>query len=463
MRFSAFSWASRLAACVLVLPHLILPHLGLAQTAEQARQVVHFYAKQDAFSGNVVVFRDGKILINESYGLANAERRLPLTAATRFAIASVTKQFTAASILVLQEQGLLHTNDKLSRYYPEAPAAWKDVTLRQLLQHTSGIPDSVRVFGTSGTDRSQQTPQEVVKSVASLPMLFPPGSHTAYNNTAYLVLGLVIERVSGVDYAEFLRSHLFKPLGMLNTGLGSTAGVIENRAVGYRHIAGGAQKAGPVPYTVLFSAGGLYSTGEDLSRWLIGLHGGRVLKPASYAEMMEADADGFGYGTEVSTQFGQRDTGKDGLLPGFIANTEYFPVTRTGIIVLSNQTAGKSSPGTHAICSDLMQLSGDEHAMVRSLGGERKIEAKVVQAYAGVYRSSENAGDATLRIDLSDGHLRLTPKDKNTSTLMAQSDTRFYMKEWDGAAEFHRDEHGVLSLDVFNLGNETRSTWHRLP
>jgi CubicO group peptidase (beta-lactamase class C family) len=433
-----------------------------AQLADEARRVGQFYAKEDGFNGTVVVYRDGKVISNESYGLANMEWRIPVTAATRFAICSETKQFTAASILLLQEQGLLHTTDKLSQHYPETPAAWKDVTLRQLLQHTSGIPDGVRIFGTAGYDQGQHTPQEIVRSVSMQPLVFPSGSRTEYNNMGYVLLGLVIEKVSGQTYAEFLQKHFFTPLNMQDSGLGSTSEVIPNKAYGY--IAGTPVKnADPLPYAILYSAGGIYSTGADLAKWLMALHGGRLLKPESYEEMTTADSDGYGYGLKVSIQDGQKDIGHNGQAAGFITDNEYFPATKTGVIVFTNLANGTYSPGTHAVTSNLMELATDEHAIVRALGGERNVDAAILQGYAGTYRISDSDGKDTLQIESIDHHLRLIPIGHSPFTLLAKDQTRFYMKEWDGEVEFHRHDDGALTLYMFNFLNETRTSWRKVP
>jgi CubicO group peptidase (beta-lactamase class C family) len=434
---------------------------SLAQTADQARRVGQFYAKEDGFSGNVVVYRNGKVVSNESYGLANVEWRIPISVTTRFSIGSVTKQFTAAAILLLQEQGLLHTTDKLNQYYPDTPAAWKDVTLQQLLRHTSGITDAVRISGTAGFDQSRHTPQEVVREAATKPLRFPSGSHTEYNNTGYLLLGLVIEKVSGQSYAEFLHKHIFSPLNMQDTGVGSTSEVIPNKAYGY-FSSSPIQVADPVTYTNMYSAGAIYSTGADIAKWVIALHGGHVLKPESYAEMTSADADGFGYGLKVSLQSGQKDIGHDGLIPGFISDTEYFPATKTGAIVLTNQGYDSFTPGTHAVTSNLMSLACDEHAIVRALGGEANVDPAILQQYVGTYRSSDAADTETVQINMIDHHLRMT-NGKRAVTLMAQAPTRFYAKEWDGEAEFHKDDQGAMSLNVYAFTNETRTSWRKVP
>ena len=278
----------------------------------------------------------------------------------------------------------------------------------------------------------------------------------------YMLLGLVIEKVSGQTYAEFLQKHFFTPLNMQDTGLGSTSEVIPNKAFGY--LAGTPiQAADPLPYTSLFSAGGIYSTGADLAKWLIALHGGRVLKPESYAEMTTPDPDGFAYGLRVSIQNGQKDIGHDGEAAGFLSDNEYFPATRTGIIVFTNLASSESSPGFHSITSNLMSLAIDEHAIVRALGGEQSINPPILQRYVGTYRSSDPKITETLQVKMVDNHLQLLPHGHSPSTLMAQSETHFYFKEWDAEAEFHQDDHGNITLDIFAYPNESMTAWQKLP
>jgi CubicO group peptidase (beta-lactamase class C family) len=455
-----FTW---FAASFLVITLASAPNGPLCQTPQQIRSVGEFYARTDGFSGNVVVFRNGSILSNESYGLANIELGVPITANTRFAIGSLTKQFTAASILLLQEQGLLKTTDTLAQHYPATPALWKDVTLRQLLQHTSGIPDGLESWGTPAFEQTQHPPEDIIKSVASKPLVFPSGSRMEYNNMGYILLGLVVERVSKQSYADFLQQHFFTPLQMQNTGLGSSSALIQNRAYGYAPELNGLHPADPVPFTSSFSAGGLYSTGEDLARWLIALHGGRVLKPASYTEMTTAGLEGFGYGLIISTQSGKVDFYHAGRVSGFASEFEYFPETKTGIVVLSNKLSHNVSPGANALDTDLVHLSIEQNAAVRSLGGERHVEPATLRRYTGTYQPISKDDGIPVTIERNDGHLTLTPAGKGTSTLIARSDDAFYVKENEWEAEFHKDADGSWLLNVFILPTQTMLSLRKSP
>lgn len=195
---------------------------------------------------------------------------------------------------------------------------------------------------------------------------------------------------------------------------------------------------------------------------MIALHGGRLLRPESYTEMTTADADGFGYGFNVSTQYGLQDIGHAGDVPGFHVSTEYFPARQTGIIVLTNVTSGRGTPGTYAIANDLMSLVSDSKAIVRSTGREVPLAPDLQKAYAGRYR---DAAGQEIDIERSNDHLRLVPRlpGKSPSTLRAESASRFYFAEWDGEVQFDLSSGGVLQMTIFAYPNETATVWSRLP
>ncbi len=429
------------------------------QTSDQVRRVGDYYAKADGFSGNVLVVREGKLIGRQSYGMASLELAAPNTAATRFAIGSVTKQFTAAAILLLQEQGLLKTTDTLAQDYPNTPEAWKDVTLREVLQHTSGIADGLAVWGAAGKENGEPTPEAIVASVASKPLVFTPGSRMEYNNTGYILLGLIVEKKSGQSFSDFLQTHFFTPLQMRDTGLASSHEVIHNMASGYDPGAKGIKTSIPLPFTSLFSAGAMYSTAADIAKWLTALHTGKVLKPASYLEMTTPDADTYGYGLWIFRQSGQLDIGHNGEAPGFASQTDFLPGTKTGVVVLSNQmNRALISPGENALDFDLRSLAADRNAPVRSLGGERHISAATLTGYTGIYVAADPAVSLIASVELKDGHLLLSSKGRQTRTLVATSDHEFYSKEQEEEVEFSKSSDGKWQMDIFTLPIEAKTS-----
>lgn len=240
----------------------------------------------------VEVAKHGEVLFTGSYGLANIEHQAPVTPQTVFKLASITKQFTAAAILLLAEDGKLKLDDKLSLYVPEFQQSEK-VTLYQLLVQTSGIPDYAEDPSGSKTKSVAKTPLEMLAWINRLtPSLsFKPGSKWAYSNSNYALLGLVAERVSGQSLAVLFKERLFVPASLKDTAFDDPAEIIKHRAAGYRRsnsAPSGFLNADWISPTIPGPAGGLRSTGADLVRWSHALFGGRLLKPRSLQKMIAA-------------------------------------------------------------------------------------------------------------------------------------------------------------------------------
>jgi CubicO group peptidase (beta-lactamase class C family) len=240
----------------------------------------------------VQVARAGNVLFTGTYGHANLEHAAPIVRDTVFSLASITKQFTAAAILLLIEDGKLDLDDKLSRYVPELPQSEK-VTLNQLLIHTSGIPDYSEDPTGDKTKSIAKTPAEMLSWITSLQpaFLFTPGTKWSYSNSNYVLLGLVAERASGRPLAALFQERLFTPAGLKDTAFDDPADVVPHRAQGYRrskNARGGFENADWISPTIPGPAGGLRSTGGDLVRWSDALFSGRVLKPNSLKLMIAA-------------------------------------------------------------------------------------------------------------------------------------------------------------------------------
>src|SRR5215813_14775715 len=243
--------------------------------ADRLQQVVQPYVEAQMFMGSVLVAKGGKIVFSKGYGMADLEWDVPNFPTTRFNIASMTKQFTAASIFLLEDRGKLKTDDLVKRYLPDAPSSWDKITIYHLLTHTSGIADD-------GAKYEPGTPGKLVFN--DRPLQFQPGEQWAYTNLGYIVLGYLIERISGQTYEEFVHENVFKPLGMKDSGLTSFVTIIPRRASSYWPGSNGIENADRPDAQIVrigFSSGSLYSTTEDLLRWEQGLFGGKLLSPAS--------------------------------------------------------------------------------------------------------------------------------------------------------------------------------------
>ncbi|HEX5323511.1 MAG TPA: serine hydrolase domain-containing protein, partial [Capsulimonadaceae bacterium] len=189
-----------------------------AGVARKADAYLKALTALDRFSGSALLAQNGEIIFSKGYGFANREHNVPNTPQTKFRLASVSKQFTAMAILILEERGSLRVTDEVSKYILESPSAWKGITLRQLLNHTSGIPNYTNFIDWRTTARHSLSPLEVVEPMMKKPLDFRHGERHSYSNTGYMLLGQIIEVVSGKSYAEYLQQHIFGPLGMKNSG-----------------------------------------------------------------------------------------------------------------------------------------------------------------------------------------------------------------------------------------------------
>src|SRR6202050_350264 len=257
---------------------------AIAQSApDKARmeQVIQSFVSNKQFMGSVLVARGNDIVLDKGYGFADLEWDVPNSPTTKFRLGSVTKQFTAASILLLEERGKLKVDDPVKKYLPDAPAAWDKVTIYNLLTHTSGIPNFTSFPDYRSTEATPVTPEQLVARFRDKPLEFEPGEKFKYDNSGYVLLGYLIEKVSGQTYAQFVQENIFTPLQMKDSGYDSNTAIIMHRASGYSKGKEGIENAGYIHMSIPFSAGSLYSTVEDLERVEQGLFGGKVLSAAS--------------------------------------------------------------------------------------------------------------------------------------------------------------------------------------
>ncbi len=280
------------------------------------------------FSGAVLVARGDTVLLSKGYGMANYEFSVPNTPQTVFPIGSNTKQFTAAAIMKLQEQGRLNITDPIVWYVPDAPQ-WEEIRIYQLLNHTSGIPSE---GGFLLTDPVDYPLPELVSRFADLPLTFEPGKSYTYSNNGYITLSYIIERASGMSYDEYLQENIFEPLGMTGTGQDNARDVFANRASGYTTMDGR-----PVHYDLQnihnsYGAGSLHSTTEDLYAWERAFHTPGVILTAESIDTMTE----YGYGIVGAVMCNRTVFGHGGRNFGFISYTLYYPDENVSIMFLSN-------------------------------------------------------------------------------------------------------------------------------
>jgi D-alanyl-D-alanine carboxypeptidase len=294
------------------------------------------YTEQGQFMGSVMVARNGKILFEKAYGLANVELDLKNTVQSKFNLASVTKQFTGMAVLQLAERGTLKLDDPISKYYKDAPIAWERITIYHLLSHTSGIPNPKSLSDYPKGVTQPYTPEELIAVFRNKPLDFPPGTKFKYSNPGYYLLGYLIEKASGQTYADYLREHIFAPLGMHNSGYETNTAILKGRASGYTVDQGTLQNADYVDWSVPFAAGALYSTVEDLLKWDRALYTEKLLGRAWRERLFTPDQSGYNYGWFIRDKGGRQKIYHEGGNPGYTAFISRYPADQTCIIVLSN-------------------------------------------------------------------------------------------------------------------------------
>ena len=297
-----------------------------------------------AFNGSALVALDDEVVFAEGIGMADDANGIPNAPETRFRIGSITKQLTGMGILLLEEEGLVAAGDPVCDSLNDCPDGWEAVTLAHLLGHTSGIASFTDQPGFDPMRPS--TPAETVAGVADLPLAFEPGTSFAYSNTGYVLLGMVIERASGLDYETFVRQRIFEPLDMADSGYehGDTPGL----AVGY---ATGFEVAEPLDMSVPYAAGGLYSTVLDMERWSAALGAGTLADPEAMERFLTPLAEttdrwplGYAYGVYVGEEDGRRLVAHDGGINGFYTYLARYPDDNLTIVLLTNRESGPDLP-----------------------------------------------------------------------------------------------------------------------
>ncbi len=308
--------------------------------------------KGEESGASILISKNGKILYSKQFGLTDVKKQIPITENTTFAIGSITKQFTAAAILILQERGKLNVKESLGKYLPEfAGSNYKEVKIEHLLTHTSGIPSDNKAKVISKNFSKNITPQAIANAIKNEPLLFQPGEKFDYSNNGYMLLGLVIEKVSRLSYGEFLKKNIFKPLKMKNTYVFSPQNSIKNKAKGYTKDNN--DKTEMVTYnSSSFSAGAIVSAPKDLNKWVTGLFSKKVIDKKSLNQMLtnytllNNKKINKGFGWELNKINGSKSFEHSGFEPGFKANSIYVPEEKLYVVVLQNNEVGSPTPAT---------------------------------------------------------------------------------------------------------------------
>lgn len=435
------------AASLIAFTLVIAP--AAAQDVSRMDTVVRADADRGDFMGAVLVAKDGAILLDRGYGSANLEWKIPNDGDTRFRLGSLTKQFTAAAVLLLQERGKLSIDATLKTWFPDAPAAWDKITVRHLLTHTSGIPDFTSFDDYGKRKTIATTGADLILRFRDKPLDFQPGEKWKYSNSGYVLLTAIVEKASGQPYAAFVADNIFKPLGMSDTGYDSHAALIAHRAAGYSRSAKGLVNADYIDMTIPQGAGGLYSTTHDLLKWETGLYGGKLLKPESLAALITPVKNDYAFGLAVSHKDGATLISHGGGIEGFNTWLGYDPDRHLVVAVLANLNG--SAPGR--LGDALMTLARGGKV---TLAGERvevALAPAALQAYPGTYDVTPEFG-FVVRVEGS--KLIVQATGQGPLELHAEEPDHFFFKEVDAQIVFRRDASGKIDAAILHQnGRET--------
>jgi CubicO group peptidase (beta-lactamase class C family) len=397
-------------------------------------------------NGSVLVAENGRVLIDTAYGFANHELGVPNTPDTRFRVASITKQFTGMALMMLAEEGKLSLADPISKWVDSLPAAWSGLTVHQLLRHTSGISDYEEWFDGYTTQAysdymsQAHAPARIVRDAKSKPLDHQPGTAFRYSNSAYIVLGYIIERASGMPYDEFLRRRIHEPLGMTLSDQDRSELLITNRAQGYRFR--------PGAYPMAFFNGlrredhhnavyqlmeppqadaALITTARDLYKWDQALYTERLVKRAALDSIFAPGIGNYGYGWFVATGVNGLTHEHSGGLPGYSAYIMRIPETRRTVIVLNN--IEQSGPIHRDLAAILRGAPVATPRARRIVPNDTALDAGRV----GMYRNA--AGDS-VRVFVENGSMGIHQPGRFRAGLLSEGGAEYFSPQLRGVVSF---------------------------
>lgn len=401
----------------------------------------------DQPGSSILISKKGEIIYEKQIGLANVEFGIPMNRNSKFSIGSITKQFTAAAILMLEEDELLKVSDDINKYIKGFTQEGSSISIEHLLTHTSGIPDYPRVTEVREKIRNNLSPQEIIDIVKEKPSDFSPGTQTRYSNTGYLILGKIIEKVSNKSYLQFLHDNIFQKLDMTSTTVSDYQKIVKNRVQGYSEDEND-KIINATFHSSSFSAGAIVSTPSDLNKWITALFNGELLSAKSLDQMLtnysleSGQKINLGYGWEINKLQGYQTYEHSGFEPGYKCNSIYIPEEQLYVVVLQNNEYGSPTPTmikAAAICANKPYPSKNNSA---NLSPSQKKD------FVGTYKISE---DQKRIIGLVDGQIYIKAPGGKPSHLYALNENTLYYK--DGYRQLRFDKAGSDRFQNFTYSN----------
>ena len=355
---------------------------------------------------SVAVQYRGEMILARGYGLADVENRVPATEHTVYRIGSVTKQFTAAAVMKLVEDGKVALDDPMTKYFPDYPVGPFHITVGQLLDHTSGIKGYTEMPGFWEKGRLDLSHEQMIELFSTVPYEFEPGDRYQYNNSGYYLAGLLVEKASGKSYAEYLEETFFRPLGMRESHYLYNDPIVPNRAEGYRVEDGVLLNDQPLSMHLPFAAGALGSSVLDLVRWMVALGAGDVVGPDGLEAMTtrrrlpRGEEIGYGLGLFVGEMAGHRLIEHAGGINGFLSQLAWYPDDDLIVAVLANSGSAEPGPLQARIARAVLGVAEPDHAPVA-------LEEDELKRYAGIYDFGRNP----LPVAVKDGKLLIAGRE----------------------------------------------------
>jgi CubicO group peptidase (beta-lactamase class C family) len=409
----------------------------------------------------VLVARNEKVLFEKGYGLANVSAGIANTPQTKFRIGSITKQFTASAILKLQEKGRLSVEDRLAKFFPDFPRG-QEVTLQHLLTHTSGIRSYTDMPGFIEKVTAPISPSELIDSFKNQPYDFAPGKKWHYDNSGYFLLGVIIEKVSGDSYGQFLLKNFFKPLGMRDTGVHRASTALEREALGYQFEGGKFTNALNWDMSWAGGAGALYSTVDDLYRWNEGIFTTQVLSAASLKaawtpvrtedDKNEPSETGYGFGWAMAQFRGVQEISHGGGLNGFSSMLLRLPRQNFTVVVLANALPG-ASPEPGELAHLVTEIYLGDTLPSRPVIAVHPITATALDPLVGRY----DYHGGILTVSRAGNRLYAQLTGQQRFEIFPKSETEFFWKAADAQVTFVKDEHGKVTKAIHHQNGATFS------
>ncbi|HJZ67900.1 MAG TPA: serine hydrolase [Blastocatellia bacterium] len=438
-----------LAFSIAALLVLSISSYDFAQTAD-VNEFIKTEMKDQRIPGlSIAVTKNGEVALAKGYGLANVELNVPAKAETIFQSGSVGKQFTATLVMMLVEEGKLALDDHISKYIPEAPDTWKDITIRHLLTHTSGL--SNRIYAQINM-RQDYTDDELLKKIESMPLDFQPGEKWSYSNTGYVTLGIIVKKATGKFYGDLLRDKIFVPLGMTTARIINEADIVPNRAAGYRNVKGELKNQEWVSPALNTTAdGSLYLTVLDMAKWDAALYTEKLLKRSSLEQMWtpvklaDGKAQQYGFGWGFGDANGHHIIEHGGAWQGFTTYIARYVDDKLTLIVLTNLAGANPGRIAHGVAGFYNAALAPKEPKTIAL------DPKTFDAYVGEYQLSANV---VLAISREGDKFYVEASALPKAQMFAESETKFFLKMMDAQITFVKDGSGKVSHLVLHQARD---------